>query len=190
MAKPGARRGRSRLRAVGVHVGGMAGVPVYFAVELLVRVMNPRRARALGAAERAVLDPVPDVEGSRAELLALIDPATVRIVTDARLPTGHRGMTLGRTIFVRGALDPEGRGDRTLLVHELVHVAQRERWGRVGMARRYAAGYCDGFSYRNHDMEIEARRLADLVDAAAGGDAPPRSGAARDGDLWRGDLRR
>ncbi|MDG2114141.1 MAG: DUF4157 domain-containing protein, partial [Actinomycetota bacterium] len=87
----------------------------------------------------------------------------VSVVTPARLPTKHRGMTLGRTIFVKGGLDMDSARDRELLVHEMVHVAQRERSGRVGMAWSYSRLYADGFSYSDHELEVEARAVADAV---------------------------
>jgi hypothetical protein len=81
-------------------------------------------------------------------------------------------MTLRRTIF----LDPVylAASERTsgiLLAHELVHVRQWLELGMVGFLWRYAGGYLKGrFSGSSHheaylgiELEVEARRLADLV---------------------------
>jgi hypothetical protein len=43
-----------------------------------------------------------------------------------------------------------------LLLHELVHVDQGRRLGRVGFARRYGVGFATTLSYRDNPLEQEA----------------------------------
>ena len=140
-------------------LGGLVGIPVYFLIEGFIRLLNLGRSAPPSPAERTVLAAAADIEGC--EILRAVRSDRVRLVAPARLlPIGHRGITLGRTIFSKAAIDQERPGDREFFVHELVHVGQRERHGRAGMARRYAADWVDGFSYRDHAMEIEARAVA------------------------------
>ena len=146
------------MKRAGLAMGGTIGAPVYFVVEALVRVLNLRRSRALSDAELEVADLV-----AGTDCVPRVDGAKVRLVTDARLPIKQRAITLGSDVFVTDALDVATHRDRELLAHELVHVAQRHRHGRFGMAWHYAAGYCDGFSYRRHVMEVEARDVAALA---------------------------
>jgi hypothetical protein len=81
-------------------------------------------------------------------------------------------MTLRRTIF----LDPVylAASERTsgiLIAHELVHARQWLELGIVGFLWSYAGGYLKGrFSGLGHheaylgiELEVEARRLAELV---------------------------
>lgn len=152
------------LRRVAMGVGGALGIPVYFGLEALIRLLNVGRGRPLVDAEIEVVAAACNHEPCRC--LGAVELDLVRIASNALLPIAHRAITLGRTVFVKGVLDMSQERDRSLLVHELVHVAQRERHGRVGMARLYSAHFCDGFSYRKHVMEIEARAVA-----AAAGDA-------------------
>lgn len=152
------------VRRFALGVGGVVGVPIYLGLESVVRVANLGRSRPLTDAELGVVGDARSVPDETArELLGLVSLPSVRVVAPARLPTSHRGITLGRTIFVKGALDMDKAGDRKLLVHELAHVAQRERAGRVGMAWEYSTLYADGFSYRDHAMEVEARAVADAT---------------------------
>jgi hypothetical protein len=85
---------------------------------------------------------------------------------------GIRAMTLRRTIFVDPAFLSESQGrSGVLLVHELVHVRQ---WHDLGVLRflwRYMGGYLRGRlsglghreAYLGIELEVEARRLADLI---------------------------
>lgn len=151
-----------RVKTAAIGLGGMVGVPIYFVLEGFIRLLNLGRAQPLTAPQRAAIAAASAVPGC--EVLCDIQLNDVEIVAPARLPIGHRGITLGRTIFSKTAIDLTRRGDHEFFVHEMAHVAQREGLGRVGMARHYAAHYCDGFSYRSHAMEIEARDVAAAAD--------------------------
>jgi len=143
------------MKRAALATGATIGVPVYFVIEALVRLLNVGRSRMLSHAELEVVDLLDSTD-----LSPRVQGDAVRIVTNARLPIKQRAITLGNDIFIKGDFDVAGARDRELLAHELVHVAQRHRHGRVGMAWHYAACFCDGFSYRDHEMEIEARAIA------------------------------
>ena len=129
--------------------GQLLSVPVYAVYEAFVRATN-RRPRPMRPALRdAVCADVGD-----------IDLDAVRVVEDARIVTGHAGVTFGHTIFVGRTLDPRQVADVDLLVHELAHVRQAVRWGRWGMAQRYGVGWVMALSYRRHPLEVEARGAA------------------------------
>ena len=52
----------------------------------------------------------------------------------------------------------EGERRRRILDHELIHWEQYLRHGAIGFYWRYLTGWVKaGFSYENHEMEIEAR---------------------------------
>ena len=148
------------LRRVAVNTGAVVGVSLYFGLEAIVRCCN------IGRKRRAV--PVVDLGAivSPAGFAALPDPLAsvqfdkVRVVAPARLPIPHVGITLGHSVFLRHPLDLSRRADQELLLHELVHVGQREREGRLGMAYAYGRGFCEAMSYRRHPMEVEARHVA------------------------------
>jgi hypothetical protein len=44
----------------------------------------------------------------------------------------------------------------SLVLHELVHVDQNRRHGRLGFARRYGVGWASTLSYRQIPLEAEA----------------------------------
>ena len=75
-------------------------------------------------------------------------------------------MTLGRLILVLRDDDRSGR--RTLLAHELVHVAQYAQWGTTRFLWRYVREYgINLWRRRNHlqayaaiSFEVEARAAA------------------------------
>ena len=110
-------------------------------------------------------------------LIYPIQPESVQVRAAPRLMKrfwgkGIRAMTLRRTIFVDPAFlsEPQGRSG-VLLVHELVHVRQ---WHDLGVLRflwRYMGGYLRGRlsglghreAYLGIELEVEARRLADLI---------------------------
>jgi len=110
-------------------------------------------------------------------LIYPIQPESVQVRPVPRLMKrfwgkGIRAMTLRRTIFVDPAFlsEPQGRSG-VLLVHELVHVRQ---WHDLGVLRflwRYMGGYLRGRlsglghreAYLGIELEVEARRLADLI---------------------------
>ena len=119
-------------------------VPVYCAYELFVRTVN-RRPAVLSAEMRVVVQPY------FTDLVRLRAPAIV--------PSGHAGLTLGSNIFVSRPLDAGSPEDMALLIHELVHVRQRMRFGRFAMMRRYGVEWARQLSYRNHPLEVEARQL-------------------------------
>jgi hypothetical protein len=145
---------RSVVKAVWLSVAGFISVPVYFAFEALVRIMNLGRLKYLDAGQLVVLKAVSEVSGC--ETLATVELDKVRIAARATLPIRNTAVALGRDVFISLDRD-ELRG--SLLVHELVHVAQREELGRIGMAMEYGRGWVDGFSYRHHHMEVAARRV-------------------------------
>ena len=81
-------------------------------------------------------------------------------------------MTLRRSIFLDpSALGGTMVGSRSLLVHELVHVRQWVELGVLGFLWRYLGGYLRGRwsglghreAYLGIELEVEARRLADLA---------------------------
>jgi hypothetical protein len=91
-----------------------------------------------------------------------------QIITDA-----SRGIAIGYGIVIRA----DGWGDRELIVHQLVHVAQSERFDTV---ERYIEHYLsDRYTcarFTNGSFEEEARRLSQAI---CGGDAAMlREGAA------------
>ena len=88
----------------------------------------------------------------------------VRFVQVPFLTPGADAMTLGRTVLVR-----RGHGESLhLLAHELVHVQQWDRLGRVGFLRRYLGDYFRNLArLRRHraaylaiPLEVEARERA------------------------------
>ncbi len=135
-----------------VGVAWVASVPVYAAYEAFVRAINPTPQRLEPALVSALGAEVCDMDLSR-----------VRVVAPARIPSGHGGLTLGRTVFVRRAIDPNNEGHLALVAHELMHVRQAERWGRWGMARRYGVEWIRQLSYHDHPLEVEARAFEAAV---------------------------
>lgn len=113
--------------------------------------------------------------------LAHTDPFTVPVV--AAPPWLERlwrpwvkGSAGPRRIYVRPELLDDPSSIARLVVHELVHVDQWRRRGRVGFLARYAAEYVEGLvrhrsfkaAYRSVAAEEEARMIADEVMAAGG----------------------
>lgn len=109
------------------------------------------------------------------------DPFTVPVVAaPAWLERVWRPWVRGSAgplrIFVRPELlgDPASIG--RLVVHELVHIDQWRRYGRIGFLARYVGGYLQGLlqhgsfsaAYRNLSLEEEARTIADEVMAGGG----------------------
>jgi hypothetical protein len=74
----------------------------------------------------------------------------------------YRGMVVGKTIIFREG--PEGIS-KELLAHELIHIEQMNRYGRLGFYFRYLAIYFRNLlryrssrkAYLEHPFEIEAR---------------------------------
>ncbi len=79
------------------------------------------------------------------------------------VPRGADGITVGSLVIVR-----RGRVTPYLVRHELVHVRQWKRYGRVGFAARYAGSYLKwrlrrkghAGAYLRIPMEIEADWVA------------------------------
>ena len=106
-----------------------------------------------------------------------VQPESVRVVPAPRVlrriwGEGIRAMTVRKTIFVDPpVLGGTMVGSRSLLVHELVHVRQWGELGVLGFLWRYLGGYLrgrwSGLSHREAylgiELEVEARRLADMA---------------------------
>jgi Domain of unknown function (DUF4157) len=128
----------------------VVAVPLFFSYEAFVRLVNLRRART-------PLDP------AVAKLMMAhhpeLDLTTVRTVCPAVIPSvqrGTTGLTLGSTIFLREPPDPASMRSMSLVLHELVHVDQNRRHGRLGFARQYGVGWASTLSYRQIPLEAEA----------------------------------
>jgi hypothetical protein len=79
----------------------------------------------------------------------------VTVILNARsIPPKYAAITQGHRIYVRGT----SLNTRTL-AHELRHVAQIERFGRVRQAAEYGYWYAR-VGYNKHPLEQEARRAA------------------------------
>jgi hypothetical protein len=131
-----------------VVVAHVLSVPVYFVYEVFVRTINKRP------------QPIPDdLRAVVGDFVADVDLDFVTLCMNAQVPSGHVGITLGRRIFIQGTLDSSKVEDTRLLVHELVHVRQRERFGRLGMMRQYGVEWARILSYVDHPLEVEARRF-------------------------------
>lgn len=84
------------------------------------------------------------------------------IITDA-----SRGVALGHGIAIRG----DSWGDRELLLHQLVHVAQCERSGGLELwVRQYLSDRRNCASFTLGILEEEARRTARELCAAPAGE--------------------
>ena len=116
---------------------------------------------ALDENERALAEKIGVRNSTRVRLLAVDEMPQQQqpILRDAAaLQTGFfapgtQGMTLGASIFV-------ARGqwrERTLIAHELVHVAQYERLGIAAFLARYLRE-CLTVGYWNAPLEVEARQ--------------------------------
>jgi len=134
----------------------VVAIPVFFAYEAFVRLVNVRRPRR-------PLDP------AVAELMRVhhpgLDLSTVRTICPAIIPSAKpntSGLTLGGTIFLREPPDPASLRSMSLLLHELVHVDQNRRHGRLGFAREYGVGWASTLSYRRIPLEAEAFDHEDL----------------------------
>ena len=69
------------------------------------------------------------------------------------VPAAPRGLTLNYGIFVRA----DCWGNRPLVVHELVHIAQYERLGGIEQFLRAYLAQCTTVGYTHSAMETEAR---------------------------------
>ncbi|MEP6626037.1 MAG: DUF4157 domain-containing protein [Acidimicrobiia bacterium] len=106
-----------------------------------------------------------DVDGRFSHVDA-VDVERARIVVVPWLTPGVLAMTLGRYVLVRRGHET----NRDLIAHELVHVEQWRRQGRIGFLRAYLGDYVRGRraglghwdAYRAIRAEAEARtRVAD-----------------------------
>ena len=103
----------------------------------LVGVKEPARVRLL----RVDFIPTPEhpVLAKANDMVGLVGPLTA-------------GLTFGRGIYIRHDL----WDDRPLLVHELVHVGQYERYGSVGAFLQDYLTECLTIGYPNGPLEREA----------------------------------
>jgi hypothetical protein len=142
---------RGALTSVLLPVARVASAPAYGAYEKLVRGLNRSRRRLPVPPElRTVLAP---------HLVPTFEWNGVGIVAPAVMPTAQRrarGLTLGHTVYLRVPFDPADLSLVSLLLHELVHVEQAQRFGRKGMGRQYGVEWVKALSYRNHPLEVEA----------------------------------
>ncbi|MFT7650222.1 MAG: hypothetical protein ACI8Y4_004991 [Candidatus Poriferisodalaceae bacterium] len=132
-------------------VAGWLSIPVYFGLEAIIRVLNVGKDASMDAAMRAAM----------VAAHVDVDMDRLRLVAPATLPIKNPAITLGHTVFARRSMDGSDISDVHLMAHELCHVVQRERLGRVAMAVHYGRGWVEGFSYTDHVMEVEARAYAD-----------------------------
>ncbi len=144
-------------RALRIGFGQVLSAPVYLAYEALIRLANADRLA--GSAPGLDDEKLLRIGGVCGDL----DLASIRLVERSRIPTGHAGITFGSTVFVTRELSSMDESDMRLLVHELTHVRQARRFGRIGMARRYGVEWCRCLSYENHPLEIEARNAERLA---------------------------
>ena len=103
----------------------------------LAGVRNPEKVRLM----HVDFIPMPEdtVLRKANELVNLVSPVTA-------------GITFGYGIYIRDDI----WGDRKLLAHELVHVAQYERFGSVGAFLKEYLDECLSIGYPNGPLEQEA----------------------------------
>ena len=118
--------------------------------------------------------PLTDSEVEDAKAVGVNDPARVRLLPVKIIPwpgaatlrsaakaIGFRtdstcGLTLGHGIFIR----EDCWRNRTLIAHELVHIAQYERLGGIEPFLRRYLGECLTVGYGNAPLEREASDIA------------------------------
>ena len=138
------------LKKVLVVVAHVASIPVYFVYELFVRLINGKGA------------PIPpDIRARVEPYISDVDLDRVQLAMAARVPSGHAGLTLGWRMFINRELAATNDDDMRLLIHELVHVRQCQRFGRTGMMRKYGVEWARILSYNNHPLEVEANAYED-----------------------------
>lgn len=134
----------------------LVGVPAFALTELTARVLNfGRRPKSLP----------PDVVDLLGPYLPSLDIGSVKTVSPARLPVAQRRfsiMSVGGRVYLEHAPQIDDVRAMTALLHELVHVEQYRRLGRLRFARMYAAGFAAGMSYRENPLEAEAFAIARL----------------------------
>ncbi len=136
----------ANLRGVLVTSAHLLSIPVYVAYEGFVRAINKKA------------EPLPtELRGAVELMVTDIDLDDVLVTTGARIPSGHDGLTLGIRVFIAGEIQPDSADDMALLIHELVHVRQCRRYGRLTMMRQYGVEWARVLSYNDHPLEVEAR---------------------------------
>ncbi len=134
------------LRRLCLPVAWLGGACTFAALQVICRAANPRRRTPMPALDR--LRPFfPDLPLER-----------VRLRLGAHLPIAKNmsAITLGWTVYLRQSELDLGRfQDIELLAHELVHVRQYAKLGRLRFGARYGAGVLEG-GYWEHPMEQEA----------------------------------
>ncbi|HEY4284702.1 MAG TPA: hypothetical protein VGM62_16695 [Chthoniobacterales bacterium] len=122
------------------------GVPLSIrelADALIVGVKDPERVRLLQ------VDTIP----------APTHPALINAYQAAKVPSAPRGLTIHHGVFVRA----DYWRDRSLILHELVHTAQYERFGGIeGFLRQYLLE-CATVGYNKSSLEGEAVAVATRV---------------------------
>lgn len=91
-------------------------------------------------------------------------PEGVRVVPNAwlayiaarKLRSKRAALVMGHTIYIYGLTKDELLSNTRLLKHELVHVAQYERYGIPGFLLRYV-WYSLRYGYYRNPLEVEAR---------------------------------
>ncbi|MCP5028959.1 MAG: DUF4157 domain-containing protein [Actinomycetia bacterium] len=102
------------------------------------------------------------LEIERYDLVPLEIRRRARIVKVPRLFGGFDGLTSGRVVFL--VEDDDRDGGRPLMAHELVHVEQFRRQGRLVFGATYFSGYFRGLarhrSHRKAYLDIRQEREA------------------------------
>lgn len=140
----------------------------------------PLAARWVKQQEQRILRegvPLSPHQSFDAHLVGVRNPSTVRLLAIDQIPLPGdpvlrrantlvklvapttAGITLGYGIYVREDL----RDDRQLVTHELVHVAQYERYGAIHAFLRDYLNECLAPGYPNGPLEQEAIRKANEV---------------------------
>jgi hypothetical protein len=122
-----------------------------------------RRGVALSAAQANKARQVGVVHPEKVRLLAVnVIPPTNRLLRTIGTKLGFvYSQTIGMTLRYGIFIQTDHWGDRRLLVHELAHVAQYERFGRF---RRFLFHYlqeCINPGYPLGDLELEAKKAED-----------------------------
>ena len=119
-----------------------------------------RRGVALSAAQTEKARQIGVVHPDKVRLLAVdVIPPTNRLLRTVGAKLGFvSSQTIGMTLRYGIFIQTDHWGDRRLLVHELAHVAQYERFGGF---RRFLFQYlqeCINPGYPLGDLELEAKR--------------------------------
>lgn len=135
---------------------------------MAARTRSQRRIRRLTSEEVEAYDLIPADLSRRVWVVRVPEP-----------PGPYSGMAIGRFVFLAGDVAPSGSS--RLLAHELVHVRQWAELGIVGFLFRYLRDFAVGLkrhrnwhrAYRQIDVEVEARRLAEgWAESRSAGPAP------------------